>query len=93
MLDKLDYIKNGDCLDYLKVMPENTIDLTVTSPPYDDLRKYKGYTWDFKNIVNELFRVTKLGGGGCLDCVRCYSEWQRNRNVFQTSPLFYGNRF
>ncbi len=62
MLDKLDYIKNGDCLDYLKVMPENTIDLTVTSPPYDDLRKYKGYTWDFKNIVNELFRVTKLGG-------------------------------
>ena len=43
-------------------MPENIIDLTVTSPPYDNLRDYKGYSFDFENIAKELFRITKEGG-------------------------------
>jgi DNA modification methylase len=43
-------------------MLDNSIDLTVTSPPYDNLRKYKGYSFDFKTIARELFRVTKTGG-------------------------------
>lgn len=39
------------------------IDLTVTSPPYDDLRKYKnGLSWDFEGVADNLFRVTKEGG-------------------------------
>lgn len=55
-------IYNGDCLDVLRVMPENSIDLTVTSPPYDSLRKYEGYSFDFEGIAQQLYRVTKLGG-------------------------------
>lgn len=51
-----------DCLEGLKLLQSNSIDLTVTSPPYDDLRKYKGYSFDFENIAKELFRVTKDGG-------------------------------
>ena len=43
-------------------MPDNFIDLTVTSPPYDDLRTYNGYSFDFEAIAKELFRVTKPGG-------------------------------
>ena len=43
-------------------MPDYFIDLTVTSPPYDNLRDYKGYSFDFKSIAKELFRVTKQGG-------------------------------
>lgn len=43
-------------------MPNDFVDLTVTSPPYDDLRNYKGYSFDFENIAKELFRVTKEGG-------------------------------
>lgn len=43
-------------------MPDNFIDLTVTSPPYDDLRTYNGYCFDFENVAKELFRVTKQGG-------------------------------
>ena len=43
-------------------MPDNFIDLTVTSPPYDNLRDYKGYNFDFESIARELFRVTKQGG-------------------------------
>jgi len=43
-------------------MPDNFIDLTVTSPPYDNLRDYKGYSFPFEDIAKELFRVTKQGG-------------------------------
>ena len=53
---------NENCLDTMKRMNDNFIDLTVTSPPYDNLRDYKGYSFDFKSIAKELFRVTKEGG-------------------------------
>ena len=43
-------------------MPDGFIDLTVTSPPYDNLRDYKGYTFPFEYIAKELYRVTKEGG-------------------------------
>lgn len=46
----------------MKLLDDNSIDLTVTSPPYDDLRNYKGYTFDFENLAKELYRVTKVGG-------------------------------
>jgi DNA modification methylase len=49
-------------LDTMKRMPDNFIDLTVTSPPYDNLRDYKGYSFDFEAIAKELYRVTKQGG-------------------------------
>jgi len=43
-------------------MPDGFIDLVVTSPPYDNLRKYNGYSFDFEAIAKELFRVVKVGG-------------------------------
>lgn len=43
-------------------MPDGFVDLTVTSPPYDDLRTYNGYSFDFESVAKELFRVTKQGG-------------------------------
>lgn len=43
-------------------MPNDFIDLTVTSPPYDNLRTYNGYSFDFENVAQELYRVTKDGG-------------------------------
>jgi site-specific DNA-methyltransferase (adenine-specific) len=52
----------GDCLEVMKDIPDKSIDLTVTSPPYDNLRDYNGYTFDFEGIANELYRVTKDGG-------------------------------
>lgn len=51
-----------DCLDGLRKLPDNFVDLTVTSPPYDGLRIYNGYSFDFENIAKELYRVTKDGG-------------------------------
>jgi DNA modification methylase len=52
--------------DNVQVMREriadSSIQLTVTSPPYDNLRKYNGYAWDFEALARELYRVTKPGG-------------------------------
>ena len=58
----LNKIYNEDCLDTMSEMKDNFIDLTVTSPPYDGLRKYNGYSFDFERIAKELYRVTKDGG-------------------------------
>jgi len=55
-------IFHGDCLEVMKTLEDNSIDLTVTSPPYDNLRTYNGYTFNFEGIARELFRVTKQGG-------------------------------
>ncbi len=55
-------LRLGDCAELMKEIPRNSIDLTVTSPPYDDLRLYNGYSFDFEKIARELYRVTKPGG-------------------------------
>lgn len=59
---KYDYIKCGDCVELMKELPNDYIDLTVTSPPYDNLRKYNGFVYDFKSTAQELYRITKQGG-------------------------------
>lgn len=60
---ELNKIYCSDCVDFmLNKMDEETVDLTITSPPYDDLRDYNGYSFDYKTIAKELYRVTKKGG-------------------------------
>lgn len=70
---ELNKIYNEDCLLTLSKIDDNFIDLTVTSPPYDDLRSYNnyilgkktefnGYSFDFESIAKELYRTTKEGG-------------------------------
>lgn len=64
---------NEDCLITLSKMSDNSIDCTITSPPYDDIRsydklidtnkeEYNGYSFPFEDIAKELYRVTKKGG-------------------------------
>ena len=57
-----DYIECGECSKLMGQIPSNSIDLIVTSPPYDNLRSYNGYTFEFENVANELYRVVKKGG-------------------------------
>lgn len=52
----------GDCKKIMRQIPDQVIDLTVTSPPYDDLRDYNGFVFDYESIGRELFRITKKGG-------------------------------
>jgi site-specific DNA-methyltransferase (adenine-specific) len=63
----------GDAIEVLKGYSDNTFDLTVTSPPYDNLRTYNGkikdevvfedgFSFPFVEMARELYRVTKKGG-------------------------------
>lgn len=58
----LNSIIEGNCVQVMKRFNDDFIDLTVTSPPYDDLRNYKGFVFPFENIAKELYRITKPGG-------------------------------
>lgn len=52
----------GDAKDTLKNIEYNRIDFILTSPPYDNLRDYKGFSFNFKEIAGELFRILKNEG-------------------------------
>jgi DNA modification methylase len=62
MFDKKITLYCGDSGEVMKSFPNNCIDLTVTSPPYDNLRIYNGFSFNFELIAQQLFRVTKQGG-------------------------------
>lgn len=60
-------LRNGDCTEVMKTLDANSVDLVVTSPPYDNLREYNGVGdgWNFdkfKKVADELYRVVKDGG-------------------------------
>lgn len=60
---KLNKIYCENCLDTMAKMPAGFVHMTITSPPYDDMRQYSGNTFDeFEAIAKELYRVTKNGG-------------------------------
>lgn len=59
---EIDKCYNENCLDTMSRMDDGCIDMVLTSPPYDNLRNYKGYSFDFEKISVELYRVLKNGG-------------------------------
>ena len=59
---EINKIYNENCLATMAKMPDNFIDFVITSPPYDDIRNYNGYSFEFEKIANELKRVLKKGG-------------------------------
>ncbi len=62
---QLNTIHNQNCVDGLSLLDNASVDLTVTSPPYDSLRLYEGAKWDFdvfSKVANLLFAKTKQGG-------------------------------
>lgn len=62
-MDKVFELFHDDCLNILRTINDNSIDLVVTSPPYDNLRSYNNSLgWDFEKIAKELFRVLAKGG-------------------------------
>ncbi|MBQ9254478.1 MAG: site-specific DNA-methyltransferase [Bacteroidales bacterium] len=58
-LDKLYCI---DCVEGMKLIEDNFIDFILTSPPYDNLRDYNGFNFDFENIAIQMYRIIKKGG-------------------------------
>ena len=64
-------IFRNDCLEVINSLKNNVVDLTVTSPPYDNIRDYnKTLYWNraiWEKVIKELWRVTKNRGGSCMD--------------------------
>jgi DNA modification methylase len=58
-------ILQGDALTRLRELPDESVHCCVTSPPYDNLRTYGGFAWDFEGIALELYRVMCSGGTVC----------------------------
>jgi site-specific DNA-methyltransferase (adenine-specific) len=59
----LDYVLEGDCLDLLPVLPDESVDLALFSPPYDQVRDYGGdWSLDLPRLGTSLLRVVKDGG-------------------------------
>lgn len=56
------YIIKGDSAEVMAQVPIESVDCTITSPPYDKLRNYSGYSFDFESIAQNLYRITKQGG-------------------------------
>ncbi len=52
----------ANCLDVIKNFPDDCIDMILTSPPYDDLRIYQGYEFNFEKVADHLSRILKPGG-------------------------------
>lgn len=52
----------GDAVDTMKELPASSVDVVVTSPPYDNVRDYKGFSLDLHAAGKEIYRVLKDGG-------------------------------
>lgn len=61
---ELNQIYCGECSELMVGLPADSIPMWITSPPYDGLRAYNGYTFDFEAIARQLYRITQPGGVG-----------------------------
>jgi len=59
---EVNVVYNEDCFETFKRIDDKSIDMVLTSPPYDNLRTYNGFSFDFENTARELYRVVKDGG-------------------------------
>jgi len=51
-----------DCIEWMNTIDNDSVHMTLTSPPYDNIRDYKGYSFSFEETAKELYRITKQGG-------------------------------
>ena len=80
-------LRCGDCLEIMKDIPDKSIDLVVTSPPYDDLRNYNS-TIDFEKIIKELYRIVKIGGVVVWNVNDCIKNGSKSLTSFKQAILF-----
>ena len=67
-------IYHGDCTEVLSTFAEQSIALTVTSPPYDAMRTYGGYTWDFPTTASRRAMPMVLTLTACSNSIGSSSE-------------------
>jgi site-specific DNA-methyltransferase (adenine-specific) len=81
-------IIQGDSGEVMKTLEANSIDLTITSPPYDEVRLFKGHKWDCEAIIKELYRITKEGGVVVWVVADQYIKGGRSGSSFRQAIMF-----
>lgn len=89
---ELNRIYNIDNVQGMRQMDAESVDLVVTSPPYDNLRNYNGFSFDLDGMIGELLRIVKTGGGNCVDSKRRNEGLFRKWNIVSASISVYGCR-
>ena len=99
--DKLNIIVNADCLDYMKLLPNNCIDCIITSPPYNFGIDYGDYysdenTWNsyfdiMDDIIKEMYRILTTGGRVIFNIQPFYSDYIPSHHIF--SQIFLRHTF
>lgn len=59
---RMNHIYLEDCLQTMSRFPSESVDMVLTSPPYDNLRSYEGFQFEFEATAKELYRILKKGG-------------------------------
>jgi len=77
-----------DCVEGLKTLPTGSIPLVITSPPWDDLRQYCGFDWDFKTTAEELHRVISPRGVCCWHVADQVSNGTESLTSFKQALYF-----
>lgn len=80
----LDTIQCMDCVEGMKRLPDHSVDLVVTSPPYDGIRAYKGFSYDLRATGAQLFRVLKEGGVAAMVIQDQTSHFGKSLTSFRT---------
>lgn len=91
----LNKITCGDCLELLKELPDESIDLVVTSPPYNtgmnygvnDRKDYKDYLIEMESVLKECYRVLKIGGRIALNLPSCILQATKSRYAYLTLDI------
>lgn len=78
----------GDALTVLKTLPEESVQCCVTSPPYDNLRQYGGYEWNFEDIAMQLVRVMCVGGIICWNVADSVINGSETLSSFKQAIFF-----
>ena len=79
------HIHQGDCLTHLPSIADESVDMVVTSPPYDDLRDYKGFACDLSGVGRELFRVLRDGGIAAVVLQDQTKDGAKSMTTFRTA--------
>jgi len=88
-MDKLDMFANkiicNDCVVGMKKLPEESVDLMVTSPPYDGMRDYKGFIYNLHDAGVEIYRILKAGGIAAMVIQDQTKNFGKSLTTFKTT--------
>ena len=81
----------GECAEVMaREIPDGSIDLTVTSPPYDNLRTYKGYHLRLRGHRRAVVARDETGRRGGVGGGRCDDQRQRDGHQLPAGAALHG---